>query len=252
MSSASPTASRPKRGRCDSLRARWRSIPCRPAASQPVSTRVLSTDRPQAREWIEPLDALAKALKKCELHNGHYYYRELRDCPWCGIESQARVRLFNFLLPEDGSRRGHFRLDEIWKDIVSVEAPSAPPLVQWDKRIDAPDAVGGSRSPLRETGATASFLRSYFRLSSGWRYLYSQIFRAPSCLLIWRDWPLSPLAKWSGLRTCSCYFNGDSRLTTAIYLRRSKPAGCGGRSGATASRAAQPRSGERAMGLQAR
>ena len=61
----------------------------------------LSTDRPQAREWIEPLDALAKALKKCESHNGHYYYRELRDCPWCGIESQARVRLFNFLLPGD-------------------------------------------------------------------------------------------------------------------------------------------------------
>src|SRR5215475_8270293 len=43
----------------------------------------LSTDRPQPREWIEPLDALAKALKKCDSHNGHYYYRELRDCPWC-------------------------------------------------------------------------------------------------------------------------------------------------------------------------
>ena len=53
------------------------------------------------REWIEPLDELAKALKKCELHSGHYYYREARDCPWCGIESQARVRLFNFLLPGD-------------------------------------------------------------------------------------------------------------------------------------------------------
>ena len=38
----------------------------------------LSTDRPQAREWIEPLDELAKALEKCELHSGHYYYRELR------------------------------------------------------------------------------------------------------------------------------------------------------------------------------
>jgi DNA-binding helix-hairpin-helix protein with protein kinase domain len=97
----------------------------------------LSTDRPQAREWIEPLDELAKALKKCELHSGHHYYRELRDCPWCGIESQARVRLFNFLLTEDGSRRGHFRLDDIWKNIVSVEAPGAS-LIQWDKILEAP------------------------------------------------------------------------------------------------------------------
>jgi DNA-binding helix-hairpin-helix protein with protein kinase domain/Tfp pilus assembly protein PilF len=98
----------------------------------------LSTDRPQAREWVEPLDALAKELKKCESHNGHYYYRELRDCPWCGIESQASVRLFNFLLPEDGSRRGHFRLDDIWKDIVSVTAPKVPPLVQWDEQLAPP------------------------------------------------------------------------------------------------------------------
>jgi DNA-binding helix-hairpin-helix protein with protein kinase domain len=97
----------------------------------------LSTDRPRPREWVEQLDELAKALKKCESHNGHYYYRELRDCPWCGIENQAHVRLFNFLLPGDGSRRGHFRLDEIWREIVSVEAPGAL-LIQWDKILGAP------------------------------------------------------------------------------------------------------------------
>jgi DNA-binding helix-hairpin-helix protein with protein kinase domain len=97
----------------------------------------LTTDRPQAREWIEPLDELAKALKKCELHSGHHYYRELRDCPWCGIESQAGVRLFNFLLLGDDSRRGHFRLDEIWQEIASLETPHIP-LLQLDKISKAP------------------------------------------------------------------------------------------------------------------
>jgi len=97
----------------------------------------LSTDRPLPREWIEPLEALAKALKKCDSHNGHYYYRELRDCPWCGIESQARVRLFNFQLPGDESRRGHFRLDEIWNEIESVEAPGAS-LIRWGKILEPP------------------------------------------------------------------------------------------------------------------
>src|SRR5262245_50682469 len=94
----------------------------------------LSTDRPRPREWIEPLDALAKALKKCDSRSGHNYYSELRDCPWCGIEAQARVRLFNFLLPGDDSRRGHFRLDEVWKEIVSVKSPGAP-LIRLDKRL---------------------------------------------------------------------------------------------------------------------
>jgi DNA-binding helix-hairpin-helix protein with protein kinase domain/Flp pilus assembly protein TadD len=83
----------------------------------------LSTDRPQPREWVKQLDALAKALKRCDLHSGHYYYRELSYCPWCGIEKQARVRLFNFLLSGDDSKRGPFRLDEIWKEIERVKAP---------------------------------------------------------------------------------------------------------------------------------
>jgi DNA-binding helix-hairpin-helix protein with protein kinase domain/Tfp pilus assembly protein PilF len=98
----------------------------------------LTADRPRAREWIEHLDALAKELKKCDLHSGHHYYRELRDCPWCGIESQAGVRLFNFLFSGDESWRGHFRLDEIWKEITNVEAPHIP-QIQLDK-ISKPSA----------------------------------------------------------------------------------------------------------------
>src|SRR5262245_44551576 len=98
----------------------------------------LATDRPRPREWIEHLDSLAKSLKKCDSHSGHYYYRELRDCPWCGIESQARVRLFNILLPGEDSRRGHFRLDEIWREIESVETPYTS-LIQWDKILKAPE-----------------------------------------------------------------------------------------------------------------
>src|SRR5262245_28297070 len=86
----------------------------------------LTTDRPKSGEWIEPLDMLVKALNKCALHSGHYYYRELRDCPWCGIESHARVRLFNFMLPGAGWQRGYFRLEEIWKEIVAVQAPDNP------------------------------------------------------------------------------------------------------------------------------
>src|SRR5262245_42407163 len=96
----------------------------------------LSTDRPHPREWIEQLGELAKALKKCELHSGHYYYRKLRDCPWCGIEKQACVRLFNFLLSGGESRRGPFLLDEVWNEIVSVKTPETQ-LIPWDTTLEA-------------------------------------------------------------------------------------------------------------------
>ncbi|MBO0857210.1 MAG: hypothetical protein J2P21_01895 [Chloracidobacterium sp.] len=92
----------------------------------------LTTDRPGAREWTERLDELAKALKKCDKHSGHYYYRELDDCPWCGIETHAQVRLFNFSFSGDDTRRGHFRLDEAWKEIVNVQTPDSS-LIRWEK-----------------------------------------------------------------------------------------------------------------------
>jgi DNA-binding helix-hairpin-helix protein with protein kinase domain len=98
----------------------------------------LSTDRPGSREWSERLDALAKALKKCDEHSGHYYYRELPDCPWCEIETRARVRLFNVPFSGDYAQRGHFRLDQIWKEIQSIDAPAAP-LIQWEKILEAPE-----------------------------------------------------------------------------------------------------------------
>ncbi|HEY8460132.1 MAG TPA: hypothetical protein VIM99_07110 [Blastocatellia bacterium] len=96
----------------------------------------LSEDRPHPREWIEELDALSKALKKCDLHSGHYYYQELRACPWCGIEKQARVRLFNSLVHIDDSWRPPFRLDEIWKEIENVKAPVAS-MIQWKEALKA-------------------------------------------------------------------------------------------------------------------
>ena len=65
-----------------------------PALADLFRRAFLTTNRPGPREWIGQLDALSKALKKCYLHSGHYYYRELHECPWCGIEKQARVRLF--------------------------------------------------------------------------------------------------------------------------------------------------------------
>jgi DNA-binding helix-hairpin-helix protein with protein kinase domain len=117
----------------------------------------LTTERPLPSEWIEHLDALAKALKKCDEHSGHYYYNELRECPWCGIESDARVRLFNISLSASDLRRGHFRLDEIWKEIESVKAPDDP-RIQWDKILKKPE-------PSQEVAAFAATRDNRFTIA---------------------------------------------------------------------------------------
>jgi DNA-binding helix-hairpin-helix protein with protein kinase domain len=171
----------------------------------------LKPDRPQPREWIEPLDALAKALKKCDLHSGHYYYHKLRECPWCGIEYHARVRLFNSLLPGDDSRRGHFRLDEIWKEIASVERPG-PHLIWWDKILNAP-------APSAEVEAIARGRRNRLILA----LLFSAFAGSPIPLLIvFTDYfQLVPLMLvLSGLVACAIGKVGRTDTVLSLFHQR--------------------------------
>jgi DNA-binding helix-hairpin-helix protein with protein kinase domain len=89
-----------------------------------------AAERPRPQEWIAPLESLAKSLKRCDLHSGHHFYRELSECPWCGIEAGARIRLFNFPRPGRDRKRAHFKLDEIWREISSINPPAPPPVIR--------------------------------------------------------------------------------------------------------------------------
>jgi DNA-binding helix-hairpin-helix protein with protein kinase domain len=89
-----------------------------------------AAERPGPQEWIAPLESLAKSLKRCALHSGHHYFGELSECPWCAIETCAKIRLFNFPLTWRGRKRDHFKLDEVWREISSVNPPSAPPPIR--------------------------------------------------------------------------------------------------------------------------
>src|SRR5262249_1054439 len=82
-----------------------------------------------------------------------------RDCPWCGIESNASVRLFNFLLHGADSQRGHFRLDEIWKEIEAIQ----PPIMPLAPRDKTPMAL----EPSAEVAAFVRERRKRFIISLG-------------------------------------------------------------------------------------
>lgn len=111
-------------------------------------------DRPAPRQWIEPLESLAKSLRKCELHSGHFYFQELPRCPWCEIESRARIRLFNFMLAGADGARAPFRLDEIWKEVEAVP----PPYVALVPMEDLRDYL----SPSEEVAAFARRRKARF------------------------------------------------------------------------------------------
>jgi DNA-binding helix-hairpin-helix protein with protein kinase domain/Tfp pilus assembly protein PilF len=87
-----------------------------------------SAERPGPQEWLAPLESLAKSLKRCGIHSGHHFYQELSECPWCTIETDARIRLFNFPMKPRGA--GYFKLDEVWEGISSINPPPPPPLIR--------------------------------------------------------------------------------------------------------------------------
>jgi DNA-binding helix-hairpin-helix protein with protein kinase domain len=118
----------------------------------------LSADRPNPREWIASLDELAKSLKRCPMHSGHSYFQGLPECPWCEIEARARVRLFNFLLSSADSQRGHFRLDEIWREIEGIDAPNA---------LTRPTNLPMAPTPSPEAQDYANELRNRYYIALG-------------------------------------------------------------------------------------
>ena len=106
----------------------------------------LESKRPNPREWIAPLTQLMHALQRCVMHSGHYYYEALPECPWCQIETRARLRLFNFNPTEARQYPSAFRVDEMWAEIeklqwqepqeqrVTVRPKLSPAVIEYAKQ----------------------------------------------------------------------------------------------------------------------
>lgn len=87
----------------------------------------LTLKRPEPREWIEALEDLSASLKQCGLHIGHFYFQELRACPWCALESQTGLMLFPFI---SGRVEGEeaFNIFTIENLVASLAVPNNLPV----------------------------------------------------------------------------------------------------------------------------
>lgn len=87
----------------------------------------LTDDRPEPREWIEALEDLSNNLKQCALHIGHFYFEELRDCPWCALESQTGLMLFPFVSGNRAAGEETFNIFTIENLVASLAVPNNLP-----------------------------------------------------------------------------------------------------------------------------
>ncbi|MFN7929170.1 MAG: protein kinase [Blastocatellia bacterium] len=112
------------------------------ALTELLHNAFLRASRPPAHEWIAPLTNLATTLQRCMLHSGHYFYEGLTACPWCQIETRARIRLFNFNPGEARRHQSAFRLPDIWAEVGRLQAFEMPeqkvlPLPQLSREVVA-------------------------------------------------------------------------------------------------------------------
>ncbi|HEV2992725.1 MAG TPA: hypothetical protein VG759_30110, partial [Candidatus Angelobacter sp.] len=94
---------------------------------QAFSPAAATAARPDAQQWLNALESLAKELAQCSRTSSHHYYKQLASCPWCRIEKDSALTLF--LQLDWPSVDSNFNLTAVCSQITSIPNPgTAPPL----------------------------------------------------------------------------------------------------------------------------
>lgn len=104
--------------------------------------------RPTAETWIETLEKLESSLRACATANWHHYPDELRDCPWCVVESQTGIRLFGQRITIDRTTGG-VDLATLWRAITAVPTPGPDPVLPSERPWHPPPGVALPSSTLK-------------------------------------------------------------------------------------------------------
>jgi DNA-binding helix-hairpin-helix protein with protein kinase domain len=78
--------------------------------------------RPDGRQWIEELDALASRLIVCSNNKAHLYFNGLSACPWCQIESSGVLLFVDYTIVDTSTG---FSIEVVWSRILAVPSPGA-------------------------------------------------------------------------------------------------------------------------------
>jgi DNA-binding helix-hairpin-helix protein with protein kinase domain len=76
--------------------------------------------RPDGRQWIAQLDALANRLIICSNNKAHLYFNALTSCPWCAIESSGILLFVDYVIVDASTG---FSIEVIWSRILGIPTP---------------------------------------------------------------------------------------------------------------------------------
>jgi DNA-binding helix-hairpin-helix protein with protein kinase domain len=78
--------------------------------------------RPDGRQWIAELDALAGRLIVCSKNKAHLFFNALASCPWCQIESSGVLLFVDYTIVDTATG---FSIEVVWARILAIPSPGA-------------------------------------------------------------------------------------------------------------------------------
>ena len=88
-----------------------------------------TSGRPKPQDWVLALEALAKTLKPCTQHSGHYFLNGLPSCPWCLMESRSGSVYFSLAFAGAGQNQKSFDIRSFWLQVEQIPSPDPAPIL---------------------------------------------------------------------------------------------------------------------------
>ena len=112
-----------------------------PEETGDLFTRAFESDgagsaRPDGRQWIAELDALANRLIVCSNNKAHLFFNGLSSCPWCSIESSGVLLFVDYTIVDTSTG---FSIELVWARILAIPSPGAgnpPSLLRYISGVE--------------------------------------------------------------------------------------------------------------------
>lgn len=109
----------------------------------------LGSRRPEAGEWVASLESLEGGLRRCDAQHEHYYFRQLRACPWCSLESLSSVRYFNPVFARGAFAAPDVDPEKAWGECQRMPSPGTAPAIEAGIPALPPPGERASRIAMR-------------------------------------------------------------------------------------------------------
>jgi DNA-binding helix-hairpin-helix protein with protein kinase domain len=117
----------------------------------------IGSGRPDGKQWIAELAALAGRLIVCSKNKAHLYFNALASCPWCEIESSGVLLFVDYMIVDTTTG---FSIDVVWARVLAIPSPGAgniPSMLTYIPGVE-PSLRAKAASHKRKLGIVAAIL----------------------------------------------------------------------------------------------